>query len=107
MPLDLSKNEAPKTPEDIAKSLKTQAKNIFNNMANSFIRGSKAFWQNPNATPQEIALALGPDAKELFELHYKLGQLVSSVDPLVIAEGISAVGKFELNEDGTVTILEN
>lgn len=105
MPLDFSRPQTPQTPEEISLSLKTQAKNVYNNMLNTYSRGLRLFWNNPNATPQQISNALGTDAKELFELHYKLGQLISSVDPLVVASVSSIVGQFIMNEDGTVTIL--
>lgn len=107
MPLDFSKPQPPQTPQEIASNLKIQAKNIYNNMLNTYTRGVKLFWDNPNATPQEISNALGTDAKELFELHYKLGQLISSVDPIAIATGATVIGQFIMNEDGTVTITTN
>jgi len=107
MPLDLSIRQNPSTPEEIAATLKLQAKNIYNNMVSTFNRGSKMFWNNPNATPEQISAALGSDAKELFELHYKLGQLISSVDPIAITPGTTVIGQFTMNEDGTVTVLTN
>ena len=88
-------------------SLRNQAKIIYNNMVNVFNRGSKLFWNNPNATPQQIADSLGTDAKELFELHYKLGQLISTINPADITEGSSVVGNFVYEEDGRVTITNN
>ena len=106
MALDFNVNrQSPKTPEEISEALKLQAKNIYSNMVNVFNRGSKMFWDNPNASPEQIASGLGPDAKQLFELHYKLGQLIISVDPLAIAPGASVIGQFTMNEDGTVTVL--
>lgn len=107
MPLDFSPRSQPTTPEDIALALKLQAKNVYNNMLSVFNRGSKMFWDNPNATPQQIASALGNDAKELFELHYKLGQLISTVDQSAILPGTSVIGQFTMNEDGTVTVVES
>lgn len=104
MPLDLSPRQPPVTPEQIADTLKNQAKTIYSSMVGIFNRGSKLFWDNPNATPQQIATALGTDAKQLFELHYKLGQFISSIDPSAIATGASVIGQFIMNEDGTVTI---
>jgi hypothetical protein len=95
----------PNTPEQISEALKLQAKNIYSNMVNVFNRGSKMFWDNPNATPEQIAASLGSDAKQLFQLHYQLGQLISSVNPTDIATGSSVIGQFTMNEDGTVTIL--
>jgi hypothetical protein len=107
MPLDFAPKPTPTQPSEIADALRTQATNIYNNMVNVFNRGSKMFWDNPNATPEQIAASLGPDAKQLFQLHYQLGQLISSVDPLAIYPGSSVIGQFTMNEDGTVTILNN
>jgi hypothetical protein len=105
MPLDFSPKPIPTEPQEIAESLKTQAKSIYNNMVNTFNRGSKMFWSSPSATPVEIAAALGNDGKQLFELHYKLGQLISTVNPMDIAQGSTVIGQFTMNEDGTVTVL--
>lgn len=105
MPLDFSKPQQPQTPQEIASLLKLQAKNIYNNMLSSYSRGIKLFWDNATATPEEISAALGNDAKELFELHYRLGQLISSVDPIAVVSASSVIGQFTMNEDGTVTIL--
>jgi hypothetical protein len=109
MALDFNVNNRlpPKTPEEISEALKLQAKNIYSNMVNVFNRGSKIFWDNPNATPEQIAVSLGPDAKQLFQLHYQLGQLISSVNPADIAAGASVIGQFTMNEDGTVTVIDN
>jgi len=38
-------------------------------------------------------------------LHGKLGALLASVKPEAVADGVSVVGQFTMNEDGTVTIL--
>jgi hypothetical protein len=105
MTLDLSRREQPNTPEEISESLKTQAKNVYNNMVGVFNRGSKMFWDNPNATPEQIASALGTDAKQLFELHYKLGQLISTVNAADMMSGASIVGNFVYEQDGRVTIV--
>lgn len=107
MVLDLNVNAKlpPTTPEEIAESLKSQTKLVYSNMVNTFNRGSKMFWQNPKANPEQIALALGSDAKQLFELHYKLGQLINTINPSDIMIGMSIIGQFIMNEDGTVTIL--
>jgi hypothetical protein len=57
------------------------------------------------ATPEEIAEELGTDAKEVFYLHARLGELIALVKPEAIAEGLGVVGDFTMNEDGTVTVL--
>jgi hypothetical protein len=90
--------------ELIANNIKGSAKNLFQMMVNNFNHGSKNFWNNPRATPSEIAAALGNDAKEVFELHYALGQLVGNIKPEAISTGLGLIGQFTMNEDGTVTI---
>lgn len=90
----------------IANNLKGSTKMTFQMMVNAFNIGSKNFWDNTKATPTEIALALGSDAREVFELHYALGQLIGSVKPESISEGLALIGQFTMNEDGTVTIIE-
>lgn len=97
----------PSNAEIAARQIVQQARQTFAQMSKAFNDGSKLFWQNPRgATPTEIALVLGNNAKEVFELHYALGQLVGSIKPDSIMEGLSVVGQFTMNEDGTVTIVE-
>ena len=89
----------------ISNHIKNTTRLTFQSMVNAFNNGSQTFWNNPRATPSEIAIALGTDAKEVFELHYALGQLISNVKPEAITTGLSLIGQFTMNEDGTVTIL--
>lgn len=96
------------TPAELAaQNMISTAKQTFDFIVRAFNNGSKNFWQNPTLTPEELALALGPDAKELFELHYKLSQLIYSIDPTKISNSLSIIGSFTMNDDGTVTILDN
>lgn len=89
----------------VSSRIKNQTKQTFQNMVNAFNEGSKIFWQNPRGlTPAQIAEALGTDAKEVFELHYALGQLIGAVKPEAIEQGLSIIGQFVMNEDGTVTV---
>ena len=90
----------------VANQLVNMTVRTYQQMVDSFNRGSVMFWQNPQGlTPDEIAAALGPNAQEVFSLHYKLGQLIGSVKPEAIAEGFSLVGEFTYNEDGSVTVV--
>lgn len=90
-----------------ANRLVQMTKQTYQQMVQAFNQGSQIFWKNGlGASPSEIASELGTDAKEVFELHYKLGQLIASVKPEAIAEGVGLVGDFTMNEDGTVTITE-
>lgn len=89
-----------------AERLVRMTKNTFEQMVMSFNEGAQLFWGNRmGATPEEIAEELGTDAKEVFYLHARLGELIALVKPEAIAEGLGVVGNFTMNEDGTVTIL--
>ena len=90
----------------IANQLKQNARNTFRNLTISFSQNSKLFWQNPLATPQEIAAALGTAGVELFQLHAKIGALLADIKPESVVPGLSVVGEFTYNEVGTVTVAE-
>jgi hypothetical protein len=100
----LDSTPAPDPAQSVANNLKLSTKQTFFMMKNAFNAGSSNFWNNPRATPTQIASALGSDAKEVFELHYALGQLIASVKPEAISNGLSLIGQFTMNDDGTVTI---
>lgn len=90
-----------------AEQLVRMTKNTFDQMVMSFNEGSNIFWGNRmGATPEDIAEELGADAGEVFYLHARLGELISLVKPEAITEGLSLVGNFTVNEDGTVTVTE-
>lgn len=105
----LDNNDSPRPqvpPESLAANrLKHLTRQTYNQMVQAFNQGAQIFWANRmGASPEQIASELGTDAKEVFELHYKLGQLIASVKPQAIAEGSSVIGSFTMNDDGTVTI---
>lgn len=106
----LDRDYSPQTPvpsKMAAERLINMTKQTYDQMVRSFNQGAQIFWRNSmGAPPSEIAAELGTDAKEVFELHYKLGQLIATVKPEAIAEGASLVGNFTMNEDGTVTVSE-
>jgi hypothetical protein len=89
-----------------AAQLKQQARNTFQQLVGAFNQGAQQFWKNQRAKPSEIAAALGTDAKEVFELHGKIGALLAEIKPEAIAPGLAAVGNFEYNVDGTVVVLD-
>ena len=102
---------APATPEvapavRVAEQLREQARRTHQQLVKAFNAGAISFWRNPRATPTEIAAALGTDAKEVFELHGKIGALLATVQPEAIAPGAGVVGQFAYNADGTVTVAE-
>lgn len=102
--LDNNNSSIPSGAEMAANQLIMMTKNCYQQMVNNFNTGAQVFWNNYRASPSEIATILGPNAKEIFELHGKLGQLLASVKPEAIALGLGVVGNFTTNDDGTVTI---
>lgn len=95
----------PQPAQIAAQKLIQITKQTYQQMVNSFNQGSQIFWNDGNgASPAQIAAELGSDAKEIFQLHYMLGQLISNVQPDSIQEGVSLIGQFTMNEDGTVTV---
>lgn len=96
----------PDVPEAdrVAQQLKQQARATYHQLVQVFNQGAQSFWNNPNATASDIAAALGVEAKEIFELHGKIGALLGSLRPAAIAPGLAVIGSFTANEDGTVTI---
>jgi hypothetical protein len=106
----LDRNDVPNAvpPAKIAADrLINQTRMTYQQMVQAFNQGSRIFWANGlGASSSDIAAELGTDAREVFELHYKLGQLIASVKPEAILEGNSLVGNFTMNEDGTVTIID-
>jgi len=87
-----------------ARRMAGRARATYLSLVSAFNDGAKDFWQNPRATPQEIADALGTDARELFELHAKIGAMISGINPADIQPGKSVVGKFLFKPDGRVEI---
>jgi len=105
--LDKQFDDRPSAEKRAAREIIRMTKQVFEMMVSAFNRGSQTFWNNNDgATPQQIAAELGVDAKEIFELHAKLGQLIASIKPEAITEGLSVVGNFEYNEDGSITVQE-
>lgn len=105
--LDKINSDSYTMAEQAAEIIKEETQNTFFNIVNAFNNGCKIFWEHPMASPSDIAAALGNDAKEIFQLHYALGQFISSINPEAIAPGLSVIGQFTMNEDGTVTVLNN
>lgn len=92
--------------ERAAQYIKQQARSTFQQLVQSFNNGARLFWDNPRLKPSEISAALGTEAKEIFELHGKIGALLATVKPEAIAPGMAVVGQFSYNADGTVTVVD-
>jgi hypothetical protein len=81
-------------------------KQTFEQMVMAFNYGSELFWDNKSGVePAEVALELGSDAAEVFYLHARLGELISKVQPEAIQKGLSVVGNFQINDDGTINVI--
>jgi hypothetical protein len=99
-------NDEISASQQVANRIKNQTKQNFESMVLFFNEGAETFWRNPISRPTQIANELGANAREIFELHYALGQLIGNIKPEAIEEGLSKIGQFTMNEDGTVTIIE-
>lgn len=92
--------------ERVAQQLKQQARMTYQQLVQAFNHGAHSFWQNPRVKPSEIAAALGTDAKEVFELHGKIGALLAGINAEAIAAGAAVVGEFSYNANGSVTVVD-
>lgn len=102
--LDTTPTPAMPVADRTAQQIKQQARMTYHQLVNAFNTGAQMFWKNGQATPVEIAAALGKDGKEIFELHGKIGALLATIKPEAIASGVAVVGQFSYNNDGSVTI---
>jgi hypothetical protein len=104
----LDTNIQPNLAEQSAKQIINQARQTFHQITESFNDGTVLFWSNPyGLEPSKIAEALGTNAVEIFRLHYALGQFIASIKPEAISNSLSLIGQFTMNEDGTVTVINN
>jgi hypothetical protein len=88
----------------VANRIKMQTVQTYQNLLQIHEDGIRSFWNNPNATPQEIATELGTDAAEVFSIHYKLGEFLTQFNADKVNESRALIGQFTQNEDGSVTI---
>lgn len=87
-----------------ATQIKASAVATFQHLVNVFATEARRFWRNPDATPADIAAALGTDGVEVFRLHGAIGQLLASIDPASIQSAAAMVGPFHYLENGTVVV---
>lgn len=102
--LDQDMNFEDPQSERVAKELLFTTKRTYEGMVMAFNRGSQSFWGQTPEDQQAVLNILGTNAREVFELHGKLGALLAEIDPEKIQEGLSVVGAFTYNEDGTITL---
>jgi hypothetical protein len=102
------------TPKEISKEEKiTRGVNTlvkFNNealqtMINNAQTAFYVFWNNEDATPQEICDLFGNNAYKLFENYGLIVQLILTLKPDTILP--TPPNQFTINPDGTVTIIPN
>ncbi len=63
------------------------------------------FWNNADATPQELCDLFGNQAYKLFQSYGAVNQLIKALKPDDVPP--SSLNEFTINEDGTVTIIPN
>lgn len=101
---ELSENNSTTRAKTKADSLKNMTVGVYEQIVNSFNEGAVKFWGSQDATPQEIANELGPNASGIFYLHARLGELAALIDPTAIQRGLNAVGTYDNNTDGSITV---
>lgn len=90
---------------ETANQLKEHLKQTYRYVVAAFTEGAELFWKNPQGVPaQDIAAALGTAGQEVFALHWQLGQFIAAIKPEAVQPGLSVVGEFSYNEDGSVTV---
>ena len=93
------------TPAQLeAAKIRADAFENFQRLVAAYEYGLKQFWANDNATPQEIAAALGTDAGEVFQLHGTLADVIRTVKPDANISSASDYGTFTANADGSITV---
>jgi hypothetical protein len=90
--------------EIVAVRMKQSARRTFTSFVREYEQGCQRFWQNSNATPQEISDALGTECAEVFQLHGALKASILAVAPDTELTDVNDLGAFTVNPDGTVTI---
>lgn len=100
--LESTNDEAKSTAENLI----SEAVGLYNHMISVYSNGIYRFWKNPSSSPQEIATALGDRGKELFMLHYQLGQLLNSVNQGSIDSVNSNIGNFTFDQNNNIVISE-
>ncbi len=88
----------------VARNIANQVDSSYRQIVTMYETGLRRFWQNPKATPQEIADQLGVRAAKVFSLHGALYQLIKTANPQEALTELSSVGDFTANEDGSITI---
>ena len=84
-----------------AQDLIRMTRDTYDSMVRTFNEGALLFWNNDS---EAINTELGIQASGLFYLHARLGETIALIDPSSIAQGLSVVGVFTQNEDGTITL---
>lgn len=84
--------------------LKSAVINTYDSMRDVFNNGAHTFWASTDCSPQEIADELGTNASGIFYLHARLGELLYLIDPDSITPGMSVIGQYTNNEDGSIII---
>jgi hypothetical protein len=99
--IDKQTNE-PTAAQRAADGIVWTAKTLFSRNKDALRTGLDLFWRNPNATPHEVADALGTDAVSAFAETARLIAFLEATKPGCTADITSVIGTWTANEDGTV-----
>mgnify|MGYP003336235778 CR=1 FL=1 len=104
--------DKPSVPEitpaiKIAAQIKQNVRSVYQQLLNTLEQNCKLLWKNPQANPSEIASALGTDASEVIKIFDHLTSALENIKTGSTVESKKIVGKFTVNEDGTITVEAN
>jgi hypothetical protein len=85
-----------------ANAITAMSRRTFRDCAAAHRRLFDLFWNNPRATPQEIAAALGTSALALFTAHAALGAAIEAAVPGTVT--YAPPRAYTVNPDGSLTV---
>lgn len=93
------------SPADQIRRGNTTALNM---LRTTYVRNWALFWENPNATPQQVADDFGTSAAALFAASQATAALLASIDASLVPadmQGVPPTYTVTFNADGTVAIV--
>lgn len=90
--------------ERIAARMIEDAGTDYRSLKAKYERGFELFWRHPDATPQEIAAALGTAGLEVFQFHSAIRTAILAVNPSEVLPSVVEYGTFTADTDGSLTI---
>lgn len=90
-----------------ADNLRSNSAAVFQRMVQTYEQGMRTVWRNQQGlTPQEVLDSLGVDAAEALRLSRVLKQAILQANPEQKLTSVPDGKDFQINGDGTVTVVD-